>query len=524
MSEAQLTSYDELPYESKPLYPTHPDCLGTLATLLGMTPAPVDNCRVLELGCASGGNLIPMAEALPGSRFVGIDLSPVQVKSGQAVVDALGLPNIELRALSILEIDDSFGQFDYISCHGVYSWVPPEVQAKILSICARNLAPQGVAYISYNTLPGWHQRAAVREMMNYHVQRFPDAKTRVEQARAFLEFLVASAPRKDGPYHHMLRQEADVLRKAPDTYLFHEHLEDANYPVYFFQFMERAAAHGLQYLGESWSHPRLENLPADVQNTLRQLDDLIQLEQYLDFLHNRTFRRTLLCHAGIALDRTPGPAVFDRFHLTGLVKPVSATPDLDSLAVEPFVLDDGTTASTNDALVKAGLMVLFEAWPRAVPFRSLWSAVHSRLPSLAAQGPRALEFGPPMLAQAMLRCYLSNLAAVHIYPPPFTLEISARPVASSLARLQAATGARVTNRRHRLVELVDLDRMVVGYLDGSKDRPAIVEALMELVARKELTLQGNPEASEDMHKMREILQEAVEPSLRRLARSAVLVA
>src|SRR5947209_6542803 len=101
MSEASLTSYEEIPYESKPLYPTHPDCLGTVATLLGMTPAPVDGCRVLELGCASGGNLIPMAEALPASRFLGIDLSPGQITTGQKIVDALGLKNLELRAVSI---------------------------------------------------------------------------------------------------------------------------------------------------------------------------------------------------------------------------------------------------------------------------------------------------------------------------------------------------------------------------------------------------------------------------------------
>jgi len=105
MAEAQLTSYEDVPYTSKPLYPTHPDCLATLATLLGMRPAAVDNCRVLELGCASGGNLMPMAASLPESHFLGIDLSPRQIAQGQAVIDAVGIPNIELRPLSILDVD-----------------------------------------------------------------------------------------------------------------------------------------------------------------------------------------------------------------------------------------------------------------------------------------------------------------------------------------------------------------------------------------------------------------------------------
>src|SRR6516164_4581137 len=102
MSQATTTSYDEIPYESTPRFPTHPDCLATLATLMGMTPAPVDRCRVLELGCGTGGNLIPMASTLPESRFVGIDLSGRQIASGQAIIDAIGLKNLELQAMSIL--------------------------------------------------------------------------------------------------------------------------------------------------------------------------------------------------------------------------------------------------------------------------------------------------------------------------------------------------------------------------------------------------------------------------------------
>src|SRR5262249_16159150 len=167
-----------------------------------------------------------------------------------------------------------------------------------------------------------------------------------------------------------------------------------------------------------------------------------------------------------------------------------ASPDLDSAAVEKFALDDGTTASTNVALIKAALTELYDAWPRPVRFGALWSAVQSRLPSLAAQGPRALEFGPPRLAEVMLRCYLSNLGALHIHPPDFLLEASARPVASPLARLQAATSSRITNRRHRLVELSDLDRLVIRRLDGTSDRDALARMLADQAANTELAAQS----------------------------------
>ena len=67
------SSYDDIPYESHPFAQSHPNRLFTIGTLFGMRPTPVQKCRVLELGCAAGGNLIPMADYLPESQFVGVD-------------------------------------------------------------------------------------------------------------------------------------------------------------------------------------------------------------------------------------------------------------------------------------------------------------------------------------------------------------------------------------------------------------------------------------------------------------------
>ncbi|MFN2536517.1 MAG: methyltransferase domain-containing protein, partial [Mycobacteriales bacterium] len=149
------STYDDVPYGVATHAATHPGRLAAIATLFGAGPPAVESARVLELGCALGGNIIPMAVAYPGSSYLGIDLSGRQIADGQRTVAQLGLTNIELRHASITDVDDSDGQFDYVICHGVYSWVPPEVQDKILDICARNLAAGGVAVVSYNTYPGW---------------------------------------------------------------------------------------------------------------------------------------------------------------------------------------------------------------------------------------------------------------------------------------------------------------------------------------------------------------------------------
>ena len=304
------TSNDEFPYTSHSFPQSHPDRLATVAALLGLKTAPVAHCRVLELGSASGGNLIPMALTLPKSQFIGLDLSARQVEDGRKVIDSLGLTNVELRHMSILDVGPELGQFDYIICHGVYSWVPDTVRDKILAVCSTNLTPEGIAYVSYNTYPGWHMRGMIRDMMKYHAQKFDDAKRKVSQARALINFLAESVPDQEGPYGALLKRELKHMREKADYYLLHDHLEEVNDPIYFHQFVQAASQHGLAYVGEAAMETMATNtFPAKVEASLDRVSrDRVQREQYMDFLRNRTFRQTLLCHANRPFKHRVEPA------------------------------------------------------------------------------------------------------------------------------------------------------------------------------------------------------------------------
>ena len=154
MDAINITAYDEVDYPSHVYPQTHPDRLATIAMLLGMNPVPVEACRVLEMGCGAGGNIIPMAFDLPESSFVGIDLAGSAIAQGRELIAALGLKNISLQQLDVMAFPSELGQFDYIIAHGLFSWVPEMVRDRILAICRAHLAAQGVAYISYNTYPG----------------------------------------------------------------------------------------------------------------------------------------------------------------------------------------------------------------------------------------------------------------------------------------------------------------------------------------------------------------------------------
>ena len=178
-----LTLYDAVPYAGHPFAQTHPDRLATLATLFGLKPAAPGRCRVLELGCGDAGNLAPMALALPETQFVGIDAAPGAIARGRALADAVGLPNLTLETVAIEDFEPDAGGFDYVIAHGVYSWLPAPARDRLLALCARALARSGVAYVSYNALPGGRLREALRDVLRFHTAEFEDPTERVGQAR-----------------------------------------------------------------------------------------------------------------------------------------------------------------------------------------------------------------------------------------------------------------------------------------------------------------------------------------------------
>ncbi|HJZ54767.1 MAG TPA: class I SAM-dependent methyltransferase, partial [Gemmataceae bacterium] len=405
-----VNSYDEVPYESHPYAQTHPSRLHVVATLFGLPPPPVEKCRVLELGAAAGGNIIPLAETFPESWFVGVDLSARQVSDGERLIHTLGLKNVSLRHASILDVDESYGPFDYVICHGVFSWVPTVVREKILEICSKNLTPNGVAYVSYNTYPGWHMRGMIRDMMRYHAMRFATPQQRTQQARALLDFLAQSV-RQEGPYSVLLKTELESIRHQADHYLYHEHLEEVNDPLYFHQFVEMARNHGLRYLGESRLGTMVTgNFGPEVEKTLKLLaPDQIQTEQYMDFLRNRMFRETLLIHQKTAPNWEIKPECVRRLHLASSGKPVGdKPPDLKSEEPAQYQTRSGMTLSTGRPLLKAAMQVFASHWPGTISFDELRREARAMLgvgdpddPALAAEDAKPL-------ASSLLTSYISS--------------------------------------------------------------------------------------------------------------------
>ena len=460
--------YDEVLYAGHPFAQTHPNRLGTIARLFGMNPAPPRACSVLELGCGDGGNLLPMAYTLPGSRFLGIDASRRGLERGTALATALGIGNLELRHLDLLAADAGLGTFDYIVAHGVYSWTPPEVRERLLAICREHLAPQGVAYISYAAYPGAHVKTMVSDMLKHHARGFTEPERQIEQARALLSFLSNARP-EDDAYSLLLRQEIDRLAARDGNTIFHDELSRYNQPFYFHEFAASAAAHSLQYLGEADFFEMQDcGQTAEATAMLRRLaTNLIDREQYLDFLKCRRFRQTLLCHAGVPLDRHLQSARMREFSIAAPRAPQN---------------DQAGSPVSSHPIAGALLAVTGEAWPAALSFPELLAEVRHRA--------GAFDEDELLLADLVLAHYACGLLDLHIDPPRFARQPGERPRASALARLQAGTRPYVTNLCHNVVRLEDeWSRTLLELLDGSRDRAALLADMRRAAADRASEIQ-----------------------------------
>jgi len=526
MSDVTANPYDTLVYPGFALPQAHPDRLATLATLFGMTPAEVSHCRVLELGCGDGVNLIGVALELPEAECVGVDLAASGIKKGQALVGELGLKNITLQQCNIMELDKDFGQFDFIIAHGLYSWVPASVRDKILTICEGNLTENGVAYVSYNTYPGCHLRDMMRNMMLYHVRDFSDPQQRIDESRALIRFLAESGMGNE-QYRKSLQKELESIIARSDYGFFHDDLGEVNAPVYFHQFAEHAARHGLQYLSEAdFVEIQVGVCPPHVVEVLKQLSsNRVAQEQYMDFLKGRRFRQTLMCHSNVELDEEPRVDNLRRFSVSSQLRPEITPVDYASCEAAVFLGTEGRSIKTENPLMKAALLTLSNAWPHAVHFNDLFNEARRLCGRSSAQNGEEILYDVRVLTASLLRAYAGTTVEFHVLPPHFVSRPSVRPVVSPLARLQAREGKRVTNFRHTTIAVEGpLERQLLQLLDGSRDRTALLDDLSRLVETGTLTMQKDGESVTDLEIARQTIATELEGKLVEIGKNALFVA
>ena len=303
-NDVQQTIYSELGYKSMPFPYTTPATLEAYAALVGISAPNPKSARVLELGATYGGNIISQALFNPDATFVGIELSQEQVEKGNEVIANAGLTNVSLIQSDIASIGSEIGTFDYIIAHGVYSWVDDGVKDALLRLIDEHLAEDGIAYISYNTYPGWHTMDEVRQLMmfsNRDKTQF-NHKEKVLHGKTIGSIVGSQILKYDNLKERnskFLGALRSVLQKD-EYYVGHDHLEPNNDPVYFYQFNDHLGAHNLAYLCDAdLTLSMVRSFDADIADTLDKLalNDHVAQEQYLDFMLDTTFRKSIICKA-----------------------------------------------------------------------------------------------------------------------------------------------------------------------------------------------------------------------------------
>jgi methyltransferase-like protein/cyclopropane fatty-acyl-phospholipid synthase-like methyltransferase len=525
ISDASPYSYDELPYESYPYAQTHPANLRTLGVLFGMMPVPLETARILELGCAAGNNILPLALDYPKAKIVGVDLSKVQIDQANKQVSDLKLKNIEFRHCSIMDIDQEFGEFDYIIAHGVLSWVPEDVQEKIFDICGTNLSPNGIAYISYNTLPGWNMVRSIRDMMLYHTQNFQNPHEKVQQSRLLLQFIIEATENSNSPYAQVLKNEAKVLANQPDHYLRHDHIEENNIQLYFHEFAAKAKNRKLQYLGDA-NIPTmyLGNMPAKVVEKLQAINDIVRTEQYMDFITNRRFRCSLLCKETVKLNRNLNNDDLKNFYISMIIDPEKAlnTVNLnDKDETLKFFINNNNESFISSAspIMKAILYTFAENKNYSLKVDQV-----VKLASQKLEDADRVAIKNELLNNGM-KLVLAGYMNICSEPTNYVNELTQKPKASKLIQYQAERmpGFWVTNQKHERLGINLFEKYVLRYLDGNNTKEEIIDKVMNHIKNDELTVSRDGAKITDDKLIREELSSILENTLVKFAPSAVLI-
>ncbi len=438
------TTYDEVRYSNYPYAQTHPDRLATVGAMHGLSTPDPATARVLEIGCGAGGNLIAMAVATPGITAVGVDLAAGPIAEGRRTVEAIGITNVDLRQGDVSDLrDGGLGDFDFVVAHGVYAWIPEPVRDDLLAAIHSHLAPDGLAYVSYNANPGGYMRHALRDAGLWFAGDAPGPLARAERAQGLYRFVWENRAGAKDWWGGLLESQLEPLARGPTHRLVHDELGEFWSPTWFSGFTARAAAAGLAYVGDADLATLLPHrVPPAVVGDLEAFSggDRLVREQLIDILRCVFFRMSVVCRDS----RTPAD-----------------TPVLDSLRELHFAARGGEAdGEAPGGLLGSAVALLRSRAPDTVPFAELRAATGA---------------DPDELCEALGDGFLAELVMPH-RAPLHAVDVAQveRPFASRLARWQARDQEDVTSMAYTTVRMEEpAARLLLRLLDGTRDREAI---------------------------------------------------
>ena len=270
-----------------------------------LAPAADTVFNYCELGCGQGFSANLIAAANPKIAVYATDFNPAQIAGAVALATEAGLDNVHFSDASFAEYlnDERLPQFDFITLHGIYSWVSRENQQLLMEFIRRKLKVGGFVYISFNTLPGWAPAMPLRRLFVEHAGSTGGPRAmRIEKALVFAERMKDAGA---GYFKHTagIAARFDGLRTMNRNYLAHEYFNRDWTPMYFSDVAADLAEAKLDYVGSVHllDHVDGANLTNEQAALLLEVGDTTLRETIRDYVTLQQFRRDLFTRGAVAL-------------------------------------------------------------------------------------------------------------------------------------------------------------------------------------------------------------------------------
>lgn len=501
--------YREVGYESRPSPERHPRRLWSVAKLRGLNPTPPDTARILDLGCGSGGFLLGIADEFRQSRCVGVDQSPSQIEAARRSAREGELGNVSFATERFSEI--SLEPFDYIICHGVFSWIPPDDRRRLLDCLKRSLAPRGICYLSFNALPGWQTRLHLKEMLSLFDRKSEPLSERVESANEVLQEIEGRLVDAFRPYGLQLKEEVERNRGRGDGFIAHELLLPHCGAHTVMQFCEEVGEKGFHLIGDGLP-TRMRSANAEFNTeSLPFRDDPVKVEQFFDYLYPTSFRGALLAHD----DQIPQSIDQGDWSSLFLASPLVEHED-QALAGErsivPFYGPQEEIIESREPEQKAVLRLLSAVWPQAVSFKDCEAVAKQQLGFFSYRRKKLVEQLRPL--------WFRNLLEVHPSPLRCASRLPSQPFAAPYRRHQAAEQNWIMTLRAEYLPVNPLLRELCVRCNGERSIHDLISEITRLVAEGELQVRTEDEEP-SAEEISIVLQGECERALQYLAEMAV---
>lgn len=453
-------AYDEVAYPTPIISMQIPDELGAAVLLQGLLPAAAETASVLEIGCGTGFNVLAGAAMYPAGRYAGFDLSASAVAVGAKLASEAGLTNVTLEHGDILTWPRDGELFDFITCHGVYTWIPGHVREPLLELVRARLAPGGVAYISYDCLPAAATKASIVPFLRQAVSGIEGMDEQVDAAGAILAAL-ASNQRSKSRLKPTLDFVAEGLANYPRGYFFHDWLAEFYAPSSLQDFADAADRQGLAFVGDSHLRDLYEHDLDEAGHDLLKAagHDRLSRNVVLDLLRgDHQFRHDLL----VRQDAPPAACA-------------DSLPRLRfSFAGDRTERDEGGRTLVRYALRRAS----FETFgTREI---AVMDAIHDARPGRPAFQELLPAAGgdEPFLRALIWRMAILGVIDSHAAAPRFTLDPGERPRAGGLVRASAAHLEKTITLRPSQLPVPDpVSRIFLRLCDGTRSSSEIAAAM-----------------------------------------------